>query len=85
MIWKEENNRLSLRLKFSNFTEAWAFMTEVALAAEKMNHHPEWQNTYNNVTISLYTHDAGDIVTEKDRTLAEKIEKIYKKYLPVIL
>ena len=51
-------------------------MTRVALAAEKMNHHPNWSNVYNNVEIHLNTHDAGDTVTDKDRKLATEIDKL---------
>jgi 4a-hydroxytetrahydrobiopterin dehydratase len=75
-MWKEENNKLQRDFTFRNFSEAFAFMTRVALIAEKMNHHPEWTNIYNKVSISLNTHDAGDIVTEKDRKLAEAIDKL---------
>jgi 4a-hydroxytetrahydrobiopterin dehydratase len=52
----------------------------VAIHAEKQNHHPTWNNVYNKVGIKLNTHDAGDIVTEKDHKLAKTIEGIYKKY-----
>lgn len=51
-------------------------MTKVAILAEKMDHHPNWSNVYNRVVIELSTHDAGNIVTEKDRTLAEAIDKL---------
>lgn len=78
-MWKEKNNKLQAQFEFSNFIEAFAFMTEVAFHAEKANHHPEWSNVYNTVKISLSTHDAGDVVTDKDRKLAEAIEKVYKK------
>lgn len=61
---------------FTDFSEAFAFMTRVALLAEKADHHPDWSNVYNRVTISLSTHDAGDIVTEKDRKLAAEIDKL---------
>ena len=81
MKWKEENNELVTQLKFKDFIEAFAFMTEVALIAEKMNHHPTWSNTYNKVEIRLSTHDAGNTVTEKDRKLAESITKAGQKYL----
>lgn len=73
-MWKEENNKLYKKFEFKNFSEAFAFMTRVAMAAEKMDHHPTWENTYNKVEIWLSTHDAGDIVTDKDRKLAEKID-----------
>jgi 4a-hydroxytetrahydrobiopterin dehydratase len=76
MAWKEENNRLVSTFKFKNFTEAFGFMTKVALIAEKMDHHPTWTNTYNTVTIELSTHDAGNKVTNKDHELAAAIDKV---------
>ncbi len=75
-MWNKENNQLVRNFEFENFIEAFGFITKVALVAEKMNHHPTWTNTYNKVTISLSTHDAGHIVTDKDRRLAEAIDKI---------
>ena len=60
-MWTESNNQLNAVFKFNNFTEAFAFMTEVAFAAEKMNHHPEWFNVYNTVDVVLATHDAGGV------------------------
>ena len=74
--WKEANNKLYRKLEFKNFSEAFAFMTRVALAAEKMDHHPLWTNVYNTIEIWLSTHDAGDIVTTKDRELAKKIDAL---------
>jgi 4a-hydroxytetrahydrobiopterin dehydratase len=62
--------------KFLNFVEAWGFMSQVALVAEKMNHHPEWTNVYNVVTITLRTHDAGNTLTDKDYRLAHLIDSI---------
>lgn len=76
MNWKEENNALKREFKFKNFVEAWAFMSKVALIAEKMNHHPSWSNEYNTVKITLSTHDQGDIITEKDRELAKAIDEL---------
>ena len=73
-MWKEENNKLYKRFEFKNFSEAFAFMTRIALATEKMDHHPLWTNVYNTVEIWLNTHDAGDIVTEKDRKLSKIID-----------
>lgn len=73
-MWKEENNKLSRSFTFSDFSEAFAFMTRVAMLADKMDHHPEWSNVYNRVDIHLSTHDAGDIVTDKDRALADAID-----------
>ena len=75
-MWKEENNTLSKTFKFANFIDAFAFMTRVALLAEKQDHHPNWSNVYDTVTINLNTHDAGDVVTEKDRKLAAAIDKL---------
>ena len=75
-MWKEEDNKLYKKFEFKNFSEAFAFMTRVALAAEKMDHHPLWTNVYNKVEIWLNTHDAGDIVTDKDKTLSAKIDKL---------
>ncbi|GAB3256931.1 4a-hydroxytetrahydrobiopterin dehydratase [Larkinella harenae] len=75
-MWKEENNQLTRTFEFQDFSEAFAFMTRVALVAEKMDHHPEWTNTYNKVSFRLCTHDAGNTVTDKDRKLAEAIDAI---------
>ncbi len=74
MEWTEQNNRLKKNFKFKDFSEAFAFMTRVAMIAEKMDHHPFWTNVYNTVTIELSTHDAGDVVTDKDRKLAKAID-----------
>jgi len=76
-MWKEENNQLYRKFQFKDFSEAFAFMTRVALAADKMDHHPKWTNVYNTVEIWLNTHDAGDVVTEKDHKLAKKIDAIH--------
>ena len=76
-MWQETNNQLKRSFKFKNFIDAFAFMTKVAFAAEKLNHHPNWSNVYNQVDIVLTTHDAGDTVTEKDWQLAKKIDEIY--------
>lgn len=75
-MWQETNNALYRKFEFRDFSEAFAFMTRVALAAEKMNHHPRWTNVWNTVEVWLNTHDAGDVVTEKDRKLAEKIDAL---------
>lgn len=79
-MWKEEQNALKATFKFKDFTEAFAFMTEVAFHAEKMNHHPNWNNVWNTVEFSLNTHDAGGTVTDKDRQLADAIDKVYEKF-----
>ncbi|MEO8822132.1 MAG: 4a-hydroxytetrahydrobiopterin dehydratase [Ginsengibacter sp.] len=75
-MWKEENNKLHKKFEFKDFSEAFAFMTRVALAAEKMDHHPKWTNEYNKVEMWLSSHDAGDIVTERDKKLSAIIDKI---------
>lgn len=75
-MWKEENNQLQRTFEFKNFVEAWGFMNQVALLAEKMNHHPDWSNAYNKVEISLTSHDAGNKVTEKDHKLSQQIDKL---------
>jgi 4a-hydroxytetrahydrobiopterin dehydratase len=76
MPWIEENNRLKKTFKFKDFNEAFSFMTRVALIAEKMDHHPTWTNTWNTVLIELSTHDAGNTVTNRDRNLADAIDKL---------
>jgi len=78
MMWTEEENKLKKTFEFKDFVEAFGFMSQVAIIAEKMNHHPNWSNVYNTVSFELNTHDAGDIVTEKDHTLAKAIDKLVK-------
>ena len=75
-MWKEENNKLQRTFTFKDFISAFGFMTRVAMVAEKMNHHPSWTNVWNKVEMSLSTHDAGDIVTDKDRKLSVKIDAL---------
>ncbi|WP_262487424.1 4a-hydroxytetrahydrobiopterin dehydratase [Chitinophaga filiformis] len=74
VMWEEKKNQLYRSFEFKNFREAFAFMTKVALVAEKMDHHPNWTNVYNKVEIYLCTHDAGDVITEKDHKLAKAID-----------
>ena len=76
MNWTEKDSSLYRKFEFKDFNEAFAFMTRVALIAEKMDHHPKWTNVWNTVEVWLFTHDAGDIVTEKDRKLADKISAL---------
>jgi 4a-hydroxytetrahydrobiopterin dehydratase len=75
--WSRVENRdaITRTLSFADFSQAFGFMTRVALAAEKMDHHPEWTNVYRTVTITLTSHDAGG-VTERDVRLAEAIDRI---------
>lgn len=74
--WTEKDNALYGSFTFKDFSEAFAFMTRVALLAETQNHHPRWTNVWNKVEVWLNTHDAGDVVTDKDRKLAAAIDKL---------
>jgi 4a-hydroxytetrahydrobiopterin dehydratase len=76
MSWIEKENKLTKTFKFKDFSQAFGFMTRVAMEAEKMNHHPTWTNTWNQVVIELSTHDAGNKVTAKDHKLAGEIDKL---------
>ena len=73
--WEIENKRIKKEFKFDTFIDAFGFMSKVALLSEKMDHHPDWQNTYNKVKINLTTHDKGGITTN-DIKLAESIDKL---------
>ena len=75
-MWEEKDNKLIRTFKFKDFIEAWGFMSQVAIIAEKMNHHPNWSNVYNTVNIELTTHDAGNTITDKDRKLAAAIDAL---------
>lgn len=76
MSWTKQDNKLTKEFRFKNFEEAFAFMQKVALIAEKLNHHPNWYNSYNFLRIELSTHDKGNIITEKDYQLAKEIDNI---------
>jgi 4a-hydroxytetrahydrobiopterin dehydratase len=73
--WDFENDGITKKFKFKNFSEALAFMVQVGILAEKANHHPEWSNVYNIINIRLTTHDAGGL-TDKDFALATNIERL---------
>lgn len=73
--WETVEEKIHKVFTFRNFTEAFAFMNRVAIVAEEMNHHPEWTNTYNEVSVFLTTHDAG-MITEADITLAEAMNEL---------
>lgn len=73
--WKLADKQLKKTFTFTNFEEAFAFMTKVAAVAEELNHHPNWTNVYNRVEISLSTHEVGD-VSEKDHELARRIDQL---------
>ena len=75
-MWQTTNNTLERTLLFPNFIEAFAFMTKVAMLAELHQHHPEWSNVWNKVTIRLTTHDEGNIITQKDVDLANAIDAL---------
>jgi 4a-hydroxytetrahydrobiopterin dehydratase len=79
-MWRENNNQLYKQFIFEDFAQAFSFMTAVAFEAEKLNHHPLWTNVWNKVEIWLSTHDAGNVVTNKDRQLAEVIDKVYLRF-----
>lgn len=76
IMWKEIDHKLYKRFDFKDFSEAFAFMTRVAILAERHGHHPFWSNVWNKVEIWLSTHDAGDVVTEKDHKLAKAIDAL---------
>ena len=78
-MWKEENNQLKRSFEFKDFIDAFTFMTKVAFASEKMGHHPNWSNAYNKVDILLFTHEANNSISEKDRRLSKEIDEIFKK------
>jgi 4a-hydroxytetrahydrobiopterin dehydratase len=75
-MWRELDNKLVREFRFKDFQEAFTFLTRVAFLAEKSGHHPAWFNVYNYVRIELSTHDAGDVVTERDRRMAVAIDEI---------
>jgi 4a-hydroxytetrahydrobiopterin dehydratase len=76
--WHLVKGSLHRRFEFKDFTQAFGFMKRVALAADRMNHHPDWSNAYNKVTINLSTHSVGGL-TKNDFELAGKIQKIHGK------
>jgi len=73
--WKLEGGKIGRSFKFANFIQAFSFMTSAAIEAEKMDHHPEWSNVYNKVSVQLVTHDAGG-VTQLDIDLARKMNAL---------
>jgi 4a-hydroxytetrahydrobiopterin dehydratase len=77
--WSLRGDGLAIErtMRFLNFSEAWGFMSRVALLAEKQNHHPEWSNVYNSVSIALTTHEAGGL-SERDVTMARAIDGLIR-------
>jgi len=74
--WTEESNALIAHFEFKDFKQTWEFMSKVAEIAEQMQHHPDWRNVYNRLEIKLNTHDAGNIVTNKDWKMAAAINAL---------
>jgi 4a-hydroxytetrahydrobiopterin dehydratase len=74
--WEERDGALRRRFEFADFSQAFAFMTRVALLAEARGHHPDWSNSWNKVDIALSTHSAGSTVTDADRDLAAAIDQL---------
>ncbi|MGC6530698.1 MAG: 4a-hydroxytetrahydrobiopterin dehydratase [Candidatus Puniceispirillaceae bacterium] len=75
----KDGTAISIKLRFATFKRAFAFMSEIAIAAEVLDHHPNWYNVYRDVTITLTTHDVGGL-TELDEKLAEIIVKTARDY-----
>ena len=76
MSWTESDGALHRDFEFDDFRDAFAFMTRVAFIAEDLDHHPDWSNVYNRVSITLTTHDAGNTVTDRDRVMSEAIDEL---------
>lgn len=74
--WQLQDGKLHKTFKFSSFARAMGWMMSVAIHADKMDHHPEWSNVYNRVTVDLVTHDLGDVVSSWDVALAQKMEEL---------
>jgi 4a-hydroxytetrahydrobiopterin dehydratase len=74
--WVEVDQKLYKQFVFKDFTEALSWMLKAAFVIEKLNHHPEWSNVYNKVTVYLTTHDAGNTITQKDRDLAKALDLV---------
>jgi len=75
-MWEERDNKLCKIFIFKDFNEAFGFMTRAAMIIEQLNHHPTWSNTWNTVAIELCTHDAGNIVTQRDKDLATALDQL---------
>ena len=78
--WIVNNDSMSKTFTFRDFESAMPFMQKAASLISELNHHPEWSNCYNRVSVLLSTHDAGNVVTEKDHTLAALLDKVYAEF-----
>ena len=77
--WSHTKDMLNRDFAFADFSAAFGFMTRVAMLAEQANHHPNWSNVYNSVSISLTSHDEGNLVTDKDIELAKQINRLLER------
>jgi 4a-hydroxytetrahydrobiopterin dehydratase len=78
--WEESPNFLKKEFLFESFEMAMLFMQQAAIRISEIDHHPEWINVYNRVLVKLTTHSKGNIVTEKDRKLAEILDNVYSEF-----
>jgi 4a-hydroxytetrahydrobiopterin dehydratase len=76
--WEDQNNKLTKTFEFQSFEEAIEFMVRASKLISQMDHHPEWTNVYNRVMVSLCTHDAGNVITQKDHDLADAIDAVFQ-------
>jgi 4a-hydroxytetrahydrobiopterin dehydratase len=77
--WKTTNQSLEKTFEFATFEDAMQFMQDATPFISQMDHHPTWSNTYNRVQVTITTHDAGNQVTEKDHTLANYLDELFKR------
>ncbi|MFK7800265.1 MAG: 4a-hydroxytetrahydrobiopterin dehydratase [Anaerolineae bacterium] len=78
--WKSENGKLTKRFKFKGFMQAMGWMVSVAIAAEKLDHHPEWSNIYNQVDVALTTHDMDNTISSWDVALAQTMNDLATRH-----
>ena len=76
--WEAQNNKLTKTFEFQSFEEAIEFMVRASKVISQMDHHPEWTNVYNRVMVSLCTHDAGNVITQKDHDLAAALDAVFQ-------
>lgn len=78
-VWYREDQQIVCEIEFKDFCEAWSAMAQIALIAERLNHHPDWTNRYNRLVIALTTHDAGGL-THLDLEMAKAISEVLERY-----